>query len=128
MEGDSVSFVERAPDTPVDKEKYPNGFSIEQFFCGRTPVTYSWAWKIDELLENEGLEDVSVNSYTPSKRYFRVWTNIILMVIGEYASATASQELKDMVVGAASELKRGLILPCLFPMVALGKKKLLSQF
>jgi hypothetical protein len=88
--------------------------------------SFDWVAKLPDYFEKHGLEVVFTQAYEAPRRYLRVWSDLLMLMMEEFAEAIKKQDLQTLVGEAAKEFERGCINTNPFPIVVVGKKPLHS--
>lgn len=127
MEGDLPRYISRLRTSGSDAAKYPAMYQLEKMNIDKmTPEAASksiqWMTELGEHLEKHKLQDVKSFVYEVDRKYWRGWTETVLLVHEEYATKMNLPEQKNLIEKAGMELKLGAVLPSAWPKVVIGRK------
>jgi hypothetical protein len=127
MEGDMPRYISRIQNSGSHSTEYPAMFHMEQLHIAQmVPAVASgsieWITALDKYFERHGLQDVQSIVYEVDKKYWRAWTETLLLIQEEIASQLDHPELKALIEKAGEELKIGAVNPTLMPKVVIGRK------
>jgi hypothetical protein len=128
MEGDLPRYLTRLRTSGSNQTLHPNMYALEQLHLSQMQEaeaggTVQWITKLDEHFEKQGLLDVKKVVYDVDKKYWRGWTETLLLILDELAVQLEQEGLRDMVQRAGAELVTGAANPTLMPLVVFGRKK-----
>lgn len=129
MEGDMPRYISRIRTSGSDPAKYPAMYHLEQMHIGQMVSAVEsgsilWITELGEHFEEHKLQDVESVVYEVDKKYWRAWTETLLLIQEEMAAQLNRSELKSLIEKAGMELKLGAVNPTLMPKVVIGRKAL----
>jgi hypothetical protein len=129
MEGDMPRYISRIQTSGSNASKYPAMHHMEQLHITQmVPAIESgavqWITDLNKYFEKHGLQDVESVVYEVDKKYWRAWTETLLLIQEEIASQMDSPESRALIEKAGGELKMGAVNPTLMPKVVVGRKAL----
>lgn len=83
-----------------------------------------WITELAMHFEKGGLQNVEYIVYDVDRKYWRAWTETLLLILEEMAFQVNQPGLKEMAEKAGAELALGAVNPTLMPVVCIGQKPL----
>jgi hypothetical protein len=126
MEGDIPRYISRILDHGSDITQHPNMYALEKVHMSQMEIaefarSITWITDLGKHFEKHGLQNVNSTIYHVEKKYWRAWTETLLLILEEMAFQLDQPELKDLVERAGMELVAGAVR--LMPIsVAIGQK------
>jgi hypothetical protein len=104
-------------------------YALEQLHLSRMQTAEAggaiqWITALDEHFEKHGLLNVVSVAYDVERRYWRAWTETLLLILEELAVQLDQPALKEIIRKAGAELVTGAVNPTLMPLVVVGRKTL----
>lgn len=128
QEGNMPAYIARQRESPSSPNIFLYMYAFEQFhlkaLAMRPPHVNDWITALGDYLTAQGLEKVKCQTFKVPKKYWRSWTEVLLLIAEEVASRMGSEEYAAIVRGVGGELTKGAIQPNLMPIVAVGRKPL----
>jgi hypothetical protein len=127
MEGDMPRYMSRIRTSGSDPAKHPNMHALEQLHLSQMQAaeaggTIQWITTLNKHFEKHGLLNVELVVYDVDKRFWRAWTETLLLILEEMAVQLNQPALKEMIQKAGAELVTGAVNPTLMPLVVVGRK------
>jgi hypothetical protein len=97
---------------------------ISQMKKSQKDGSIKWITDLGKHFEKYGLQDINSIFYDVEKKYWRAWTETLLLILEEMAFQMDQPVLKDLIQKAGAELALGAVNPTLMPLVVVGKKPL----
>jgi hypothetical protein len=127
MEGDMPRYLSRVRICGSDPAKHPNMYALEQLHLSQMKSleeagSIQWITGLDKYFEKQGLLEVKSLVYDVDRRYWRAWTETLLLILEEMAAQLDQPALREMIQRAGGELVTGAVNPTLMPLVVVGRK------
>jgi hypothetical protein len=126
MEGDMPRYICQILDRQSDMAQYPNMCALERVHTSQMENaefarSIAWITNLGQHFDMHGLQGVSSTVYHVEKKYWRSWTDTLLLILEEMAFQMDQPELKNLVERAGMELVAGAVsyMPIL---VTIGQK------
>lgn len=84
----------------------------------------AWVSHLPDHFEQHGLKVEFTKAYEAPRRYLRVWSDLFLHLMEEFAAGMQKPEVFALIAKAALEVEKGCIVPSPFPLMVVGKKPL----
>lgn len=127
MEGDVPRFLQRIRDNPSSATDFPAMHAFEKMSMAQMDTSEAikssgWITDLGHHFGQHEFTDVRNLDYDVPRKYWRTWTETLLLIGEEMADQLGNEELKTLIKRVGAELARGAVNPTLFPTVVIGKK------
>ncbi|OCK76944.1 S-adenosyl-L-methionine-dependent methyltransferase [Lepidopterella palustris CBS 459.81] len=126
QEGNMPAHIARQTASPSSPTDFPHMHAFEQYHLNtlsmQPPGINDWITELGERFEKHGLKDVKQLTYEVPRKYWRAWTETLLLIVEEFADRLDNAGLREVVKRAGAELKKGAVRPNLMPIIVIGRK------